>query len=481
MHKCRMKILAPAEITKIIPVKRAQQSITFLESKRDLLQKYPSYEDFIEALISNPPGKSALSAVEFHLTVMRNEVLGALRRRGVFVGASIVEELVFYAFKEGSHLNPFHKVFEWIRDSGLHRPGLLIFALHGVGILGFGAFRALGRGDATLEFVLKQAGMVFSPQTNSEHRTAELIQRVTRHLGIKQRVPRASIEHHLRFPVMAWMTRNPLLFVRLRAVSGETFENQRFLTMKLRFATSFLIFIHTLEAGVRGPKAPWWSSSQSANTWATLDIKHYLFYQSGKKGHLEGLRVPITVDRVELTELSTLGIDFTPEVWRKRRSVVRKVKKAFDQIEKAYLEEVLTSDKTTPLARTTRKLYESLKYFRRSLRPSSESDEQYVNLAIAFETLLVDGGNSAPRKTIVKRLGVALKGVPSADLLVRNAKKVYLARNEVVHSGSADSSPELRLARKAFVECFMRLCMKLHKLGAAPANCSAPIGELLGV
>lgn len=478
-----MKFLAPSELAKIVPVKRLRQSIAFLESKRDLLQKYPSLEDFVDALISEPTPSSGLSAIEFHLAVVRNEVLDQLRRRGVFVGASIVEELTFYVFRDGSHANPFHTILEWVRDSGLHRPGLLIFALHGVGLLGFGAFRALGRGDTTAEFVLKQAGMVFSPQTNSDRRTVELIERVIKHLGIKQKAPRDSIERHLRFPVMAWMTRNPLLFVRLRAVSGETFENQRLLTMKLRLATSFLTFIHTLEAGIRGPKAPPWSSSQAVNSWATLDIKHYLFYQSGKKGSLQGLRVPISVDRIELAELSTLGIDFTPKAWKKRRSVVGKVKKAFNQLEQAYLEEIVTSGKykTTPLARTTRKVYESLKYFRRSFRPSSEPDERYVNLAIAFETLLVDGGNSAPRKTIVKRLGVVLKRVPRADALVRNAKKVYLARNEVVHSGSAASTPDLRLARKAFVECFLRLCMKLHKLRSAPHNCSAPIGELLGV
>ena len=80
------------------------------------------------------------------------------------------------------------------------------------------------------------------------------------------------------------------------------------------------------------------------------------------------------------------------------------MKKAFDQLEEAYLNHVVTSETNTPLARTARKLYESLKYFRRSFRPSSESDERYVNLAIAFETLLVDGWNSAPCSALAMRL-----------------------------------------------------------------------------
>jgi hypothetical protein len=114
-----------------------------------------------------------------------------------------VEELTFYVFRKGKDSNPFHKVLEWIRDSGLHRPGVLVFSLHSVGILGFGAFRALGRGDATVEYVLKEVGMVFSRQTNSDRRTAEFVQRVTKYLGIEQEVPTDRIEHYLRFPVMA--------------------------------------------------------------------------------------------------------------------------------------------------------------------------------------------------------------------------------------------------------------------------------------
>lgn len=249
-----MKFLDDTEIVKITTTKKVQGSISFLEAKRAELQKYESLEDFVHALISEEPKPSVLSGLEFHLAVVRNEILRELRRRGVFIGQSIIEELAFYVFREGKDSNPFQSVFRWIKNNGLHHPGLLIFPLYGVGILGFGAFRALGRGDTTIEFVLKQVGMVFSPQTNSDKYTAELIHRAAKYLGIRQRVPQDSIEHHLRFPVMAWMTRNPLLFIRVRGVAGERFENQQFVTMKLRLSTSFLMFIHTLEAGVRGPK-----------------------------------------------------------------------------------------------------------------------------------------------------------------------------------------------------------------------------------
>jgi hypothetical protein len=139
-----------------------------------------------------------------------------------------------------------------------------------------------------------------------------------------------------------------------------------------------------------------------------------------------------------------------------------------------------TRPKTTPLAKTVRKLYESLKYFRRSFRPSSEPGERYVNLAIAFETMLLDGGNSTSRKPIVRRLGIAIKGIPRAKLLVRNVNKVYIARNDGVHTGFVTTSVNLRLGQKAFTECFLRLCGKLHKLQSVGQS-SAPIAELLGL
>jgi hypothetical protein len=78
--------------------------------------------------------------------VVRNEILNELRRKAVFIGQSIIEELSFYAFREGKERNPVQSVFRCVKNHGLHRPGLLIFPLYGVGILGFGAFRALGRG-----------------------------------------------------------------------------------------------------------------------------------------------------------------------------------------------------------------------------------------------------------------------------------------------------------------------------------------------
>src|SRR4051812_46069596 len=96
-------------------------------------------------------------------------------------------------------------VFERLQEAGLYRPGVLIFPLHGIGILGFGAFRALGHAETTIEFVHSRAGILFSPQTNSDSATVSLVRRAAKSLGIKQAIPRDSLEHHLRLPVLSWL------------------------------------------------------------------------------------------------------------------------------------------------------------------------------------------------------------------------------------------------------------------------------------
>jgi hypothetical protein len=65
----------------------------------------------------------------------------------VFVGSSVIEELVFEAFRIMPDVKePLEVLFEIVRDAGLHGPGSLIFPLHSTGILGFGLARAFARG-----------------------------------------------------------------------------------------------------------------------------------------------------------------------------------------------------------------------------------------------------------------------------------------------------------------------------------------------
>jgi hypothetical protein len=476
------KLPPTADLVLKAKAKKVLSSLSFLSGRRNVLSKYPSFDDFVYDLAADPQ-PSELSGVEYHMGVVRNSVLNVMRDKMVFIGSSVVEELVFESFKTApSGKEPLEWLFETIRDARLHQPGLLIFPLHSTGILGFGFARAfargLRRGDIETEFVIPEAGLVFSPQTNSEAGTVHLIKRAEQHLALTRSVPEDNLHHHMRIHPTAWLTRNPLLLVKTRVFSGSTYENQRFLLLKLQISTSLLLFLASLERSLQGKKPPKWTSSQATNNWETLDIHHYLVYQpSGRPGSKYiGKRIPMNVDLSDLAEVSGIGVDFNPAAWKRRPHITSRLVSALSIVEGGYLRHHLIHSDESVRGRVFRKLFSSLGYFRRSFRPLSRPEDRCVNLAIAFETLLTDS-YGAPRDTITRRAKLALAGVPNAANLRRAARRVYEARNSIVHTGSATAKPDLRLARTAFTHCFLAVVERIHRL---PKESGNPIGDMLG-
>jgi hypothetical protein len=462
--------------------KRVSNSANFLTGRKNVLTKYESFDDFVYDLAGDPLA-AELAGLEHHMAVVRNGVLNVLRKNAIFIGSSVIEELVFEAFKNVSGAKqPLALLYEIVRDAGLHEPGLLIFPLHSTGILGFGFARALARGlhygDLETEFVVPEAGLLFSPQTNSTSGTLRLMKRAQDHLHLQRSIPEESLQHHMRVQPTAWLTRNPLLLVKTRVFSGSTYENQRFLLLKLRIATALLLFLSSLERGLKGKKPAKWTSSQATNNWQTLDIHHYLVYQaSGRRGaRYVGKRIPMNVDLTDLVEVSGIGVDFHPEAWKKRPHVTKRLITALAIVERGYLRHEMIKSEDDIKGRMYRKLFSCLGYFHRSFRPRSRYEERCVNLAIAFETLLTDSSGS-PRKTISRRSMLALKGVPNASKLRRSAVATYKTRNSIVHSGSTILRPDIRVAQTAFTYCFLAVVERLHRL---PRESASPVGEILG-
>jgi hypothetical protein len=145
-------------------------------------------------------------------------------------------------------------------------------------------------------------------------------------------------------------------------------------------------------------------------------------------------------------------------------------------VENGYLKHVLINPDDSVKTRVYRKLFSSLGYFRRSFRPLSRYEDRCVNIAVSFETLLTDS-SGAPRKTITRRAGIALKGIPNAIRLRRSARDAYIARNSIVHTGVVEVRPDLKDAQRAFTHCFLSIVEHLDQL---PRISDAPIGALLG-
>jgi hypothetical protein len=215
---------AVKNLVSAVASKRINAASSFLLSRRAVLQRYSSLDDLAYDLAADPMPDD-LDGLNHNMVLLRDRILAELRRHAVFIGASVVEELVFDVFKNCiPGRSPLLDLFEVIRDSRLHEPGLLIYPLHSVGVLGLGFARAFARGvfgsNLDVDFCIPEAGLVFSPQTNSEAETIELVERVHRYLELRRVVPPSSLQHHMRIHATAWLTRNPLLFVKTRVFSG---------------------------------------------------------------------------------------------------------------------------------------------------------------------------------------------------------------------------------------------------------------------
>jgi hypothetical protein len=325
------KLPAAKDLVAAVTSKKINAASSFLLSRQAVLQKYPSLDDLAYGLAADPPADE-LQGLNHNMQVLREAILAELRRNSIFIGTSVVEELVFEVFKNSAGgRSPLLALFELLRDARLHEPGLLIYPLHSIGVLGLGFAKAfvggLTRGRLEVEFAIPEAGLVFSPQTNSEAATVRLIRRVEEHLNLRRTIPEDSLHHHMRIHATGWLTRNPLLFVKTRVFSGTTYENQRFLLLKVQLSTALLLFLAALERGIRGRKSPRWTSSRSTNNWKTLDLHHYLVYQAtGRPGRqFAGTRIPMSVDPTDLSEVSGVGVDFNPDAWKKRTTITARL------------------------------------------------------------------------------------------------------------------------------------------------------------
>jgi len=73
--------------------KRINHASSFLLSRRDVLQKYSSLDDLAYDLAADPM-PAELKGLNHNMVLLRDGILAELRRHAVFIGASVVEELV---------------------------------------------------------------------------------------------------------------------------------------------------------------------------------------------------------------------------------------------------------------------------------------------------------------------------------------------------------------------------------------------------
>lgn len=415
-------------------------------------------------------------ALSRQITALRGGIARELWARQIFIDAQILDELVFYVAREGHGPEPVAGALEWIRDARATRPGLLIFPLHSLGVLGAGLFRP-SRGRVS--FINAQRGYAVTPQTNGLDRTLEFLDDARATFGIGQQLPQELLRHWHRSRSATWLERNPLLVLRTIHVPGSYYGSEWLLVSRVRATTGLLAMLAALQPE-RTDRSARLFSSRSMNNWQTLDIHHYLtlFAGIGRSRELDGQCIPIHASRTFVSELSDLAIDIDPAHWRRRDVLAAEVHEAVEAVYADYLRAQSLQGRRDARQRTARKIFESMSYFRRSFQGSATSWSGNIALATAFEMLLLDGTPRGIRSELVRRARLLLKGMPGTQAMQTAVDDLYGSRNALVHAGDDEAEVDVGRAREAYVRCFVEIARRLPSLGRSRTD--TPLGDLMG-
>jgi Apea-like HEPN len=445
-----------------------------LLSRRAELQPFADLEDLVFFEDEHPSAK--LKSLTHHMWILRKFIAKELWGRGIYVGVSVLDNLVFRATRDSATQHPVKRVLEYIRGYGLHHPGLVVYPLHSFGIAGAGAFDILTKG--TIRFYEKNQGILITPQTNGIGKTVQFIESAAAQLGVRRRVPRDLIEHWTHSRPTEWLSRNPLLALRVRSFPGSYYENQFFLIIRLQVARATVLMLAVLENDAAADEKSWSGSSANVNNWETLDIKHYLaFYPHvTKRRMLDGDCVPMNARMATLADISQLAVNLHPKHWARRSKQTSLVAQTLDNVSAEVIRSHVDSKNTTR-SRVANKLWTSAKYFSQSFRRSDRPEDAIVALAVGFEVLLTDNYSSGIEAVIARRLRLALKGARGTRSMQLAVERLYDARSESVHKGQTGIQIDLNDARKTFVHAFLGVA---QRMSLVPVQSAAPIGVILG-
>jgi len=451
-----------------------QASVDYLLGQREAMIGFGSIEALYEPeLTSNP---RIAKACEFHFRMTRVALARELWSHGMYIGVTIIDQVLYWVITTTAAPDPVRAVLEEIRDHGLHRPGLLIFPLISFGILGAGILHAFT--TARVEFMLERYGMAVLPQSNSLEATMRSLESARRQFGITQRVPTNLIEHWLRSRSTDWLHRNPLMVLRVRSQPGSYYENQRLLITRLQAAAGFVSMLSTLQPQRADDTRRLFSSSMINNS-QTLNVRHYivLYSKSGRQREMDGDCVPMWLGGTAFADVSDLSIELEPGHWSRQQDKADRIFRAVDRIHAGYVRHTLVGGGSSPLGRVYRKLFEALKFFRRSFRPSDGRWTAVLSLAIAFEVLTTDSYADGVHNRVVRRAKLLLRGVAGVRGYGVAVDNLYSARGALVHAGGSAADVDISTAQRAFSHCLVAAAERVRRVRSTSPS---PMQDLAG-
>ena len=456
-------------------------SMKYLDGQREFIKRFKSLDDFV--WMGEEIDEKQSKAVEHHLYVIRNAVARALWGRDVFIGVSVIDHLAFDFLRWSEDADLVSSMLKFIGAKRLHGSGFVLYPVHSFGVLGLGLFRFLQGGKANVtSMVLGDSGVAVSAQTNGMDGTFSYLEDVRTSFGIGKSVPKDLVDHFVRSRSLTWITRNPLLAIKVRSFTGEYYENQFVYMLKLRLRTAMIMMLASLERHEEADPYMTLGNTRVVNNFQTLDIRHYLTFETtpGGRRSMSARCVPMNATRIELAQLSDLNVQVDPRYWMSKRAAnrLKGLESAIGAVERGYLRHVVADTSETVRSRVYRKLVLSIDAFRRSYSSGFMSNESIVALSVAFESMLTDSYATGVGDRIRDRVRRCLVGVEGTKRYQCAVERLYKRRSETLHQGVRVAFEEMQVAREAYVLCLQKI---VSKLGRVPATSSAPIADLLGV
>jgi hypothetical protein len=412
--------------------------------------EYAHYADLEDLAIKTLDSANARELADAMLPI-RNAIADVLWGRELLVAVEIIDHLLFEAVTDTSGTPVVQLIVEALRDARVGAAGLLVFGVHSLGLTTSDLRSLLDR--TGVELIDADWGIAITPQTNSLAATMDFLERVRADFGVDGSIRRDSVEHWRRSRQARWLESNPLLVVLVAEAAGTYYGNEALLLTRLQAATVFVSMLAAQQpaASAGGKRAS--MSTYVINNQQTLDIEHYLVLSPGRApgSELDGDCVPIHRARPDLVAMSELRIDLDPGYWARHREDAGRIARAVRAMYRAYLQAGFDHTNASKEARRNRRWFEALVYFQRSFSGRRWMDT--ITLATAFELLLHDPTKDETSKRIraaIKRL-TGREGDKHAEAFSR----VYLARNEIMHRGTQDTTFDIEDSRRAFVTAWL--------------------------
>ena len=471
------ELAASIGIKRVSGTTRVQDSLSFLVARRSELDQFDTVEDLALAAFDDEPDAAA-RALAFHLGGIRNRLAEAIWPLGIFIGPSVLDDLLFYSAKDVAVTDPLLAALQYLRDRRANRPGLIVFPLHSLSVLAGGLLRGPDR--ARIQYVHGGWGIALTPQTNSMNDTMAFLERARTAFGARKSIDRELFRHWFRSRAR-WLERNPMVAVRFVSQRASYYDTEFFVMSRLEAATSVLSMISCFQPrrdDDDARRARLFSSSK-INNFESLDIRHYIVLYDNPSRHnaLDGDCVPMHAAKGAIAELTELNVEIDPTYAPRRHVLFDAIEAAVGQVYTGYLEQV-TGSRNNASTRAALRMFEALAYFRRSVHASRGEWQTMLSLATAYEMLLTDHYSAGVTDRLTRRVKLVLRGLSGTRSYQQAFSHLYTARGALVHSGATgQSGADLVTAQQGFVHVFTRMASRLNTLNP---RTQTPMRDLTG-